>query len=384
MTIAWLLMAAALLPAANRQPPAEADPTLEFVSPRADAYVSGPTMLEARIAPDTVRVRRVVFHANGLAVCTLETPPWRCEWDAGRNVQEHRLRLVAELADGRRLTRALRTRKLDYAETVDVDAIQVTALVSDRSGRFVRGLRREQFRLQEDGVAQPITAFGAEELPLEAVVAVDISGSMSSAITDVKGAVKRFLQALRAGDAVTVVGFNDAVFTVARREVQPAARARAVDRLAPWGETALHDAGLKALEMLSGHAGRKALVVFTDGDDNASLATREMLDQELRSSNVVLYAVGLGRAIEKANLQRHLEQLASESGGRAIFASNLSDLDKAFAAIVEELANQYLLTYVPPRDAPDGQWHRIGVDLVDLPHAVRAREGYLSRRSRTR
>jgi VWFA-related protein len=361
-------------------PVARSTPQIQFVSPVADAFVSGPTVLSARVLPDDTLPRQVVFYADGEVVCTLDAAPYECEWDAGRDVKEHRLRVVAVLASGERVSAALRTRKLGYAEAVDVDAVQVTTLVSDGQGHFIRGLKREQFKLHEDGVTRQITAFGAEELPLEAVVAVDISGSMGPVMKDVRQAVKHFLSSLRSGDAVTLLGFNNSVFTLARRESQPAARARAVDRLRPWGGTALYDAGMRALNMLAGQAGRKALIVFTDGDDNSSLASADALEQELRSSNAVLYAVALGRGKEVESLRQRLDRLATESGGRAIFAKDVSELDHAFADVVEELSNQYMLTYLPPRATPDGQWHRISVELAGLPYKVRAREGYLARR----
>ena len=126
------------------------DIALVFVSPEDGGYVSGPTPIRLRVTPDGAAVGSVSVFADGRLVCTLEQPPFECPWDAGPNVAEHVLRAVAALADGRRVTRTIRTQGVAYTEKVDVDVVQVTATVTDEDGRFVRGLTRQDFRLYED------------------------------------------------------------------------------------------------------------------------------------------------------------------------------------------------------------------------------------------
>src|SRR4030095_4771384 len=118
-----------------------------------------------------------------------------------------------------------------------------------------------------------ITHFASEDIPLELVAAIDISGSMSPAMPKVKKAVKEFLAAVPSQNLVTLIGFNDNIITLTRKATDPAERVKAVDRLAPWGSTALYDTILRGVELLCRQTGRRALIVFSDGEDQGSHAT---------------------------------------------------------------------------------------------------------------
>src|SRR4029077_15358154 len=118
------------------------------------------------------------------------------------------------------------------------DVVQVTVSVSDSRGRFVKGIPQEAFHVQEDGRPQAITHFASEDVPLELVAAIDISGSMAPAMPKVKTAVKEFLAEVPAQDRVTLLGFNDNIFTLTRKATDAAERMKAVDRLPPRGGAA--------------------------------------------------------------------------------------------------------------------------------------------------
>ena len=352
------------------------DIALVFVSPEDGGYVSGPTPIRLRVTPDGTAVGSVSVFADGRLVCTREQPPFECPWDAGADVTAHVLRGVAALADGRRVTRTIRTQGVAYTEKVDVDVVQVTATVTDDDGRFVRGLTRQDFRLYEDDKPQALTTFFSENVPLELIVAVDVSGSMTDAMPKVKESVKRFLTAISPTDRVTVLAFNDNVFTLARPTVDLAARLRAIDRLAPWGGTSLYDVVIQAFDLLGRQTGRRALVVFTDGEDLNSRASIAVAERRLESSDAVLYPIGQGRAPRLASLKAILERLARKSGGRAFFGDSVDKLDAVFAEILEELSNQYLLGYVPHDLARDGRWRALRVEVPGKDVRVRARQGY--------
>src|SRR5262249_8185666 len=162
-----------------------------------------------------------------------------------------------------RVIQTVRTKGLGYTETVDVDVVQVTVTVTDGHGHFVKALPRSLFHVSEDGRPQSITHFASEDIPLELVVAVDISGSMTPAMPRLKKAVKEFLLAVPPQDQVTLLGFNDNIITLTRKTTDPGERVKAIDRLAAWGSTALYDVILQANEMLGRKTGRKAIVVFT-------------------------------------------------------------------------------------------------------------------------
>jgi VWFA-related protein len=365
------LLLAGLVSIGRAQAPAA---TLRIVSPAADAFVNGPTTLRARVDPAGA-ASSVVFFVDGKLVCTVAAAPFECEWDAGSGVSEHQIRVVANLSHGGRIVQTTRTKALGFTENVDVDVVQVTVTVSDGHGHFVRGLPQSIFHVAEDGRPQTITHFASEDIPLELVVAIDISGSMTPAMPKLKSAVKEFLEAVPSTNQVTLLGFNDSIFTLTRKTTNPAERAKAVDRLAPWGATALYDVILRGVEMLGRQTGRKALVIFTDGEDQGSHATIADVERHLQSSDVTLYMIGQGRGVTLEPLKKVMGRLATPTGGRALFTDSIDELHGAFADLLDELANQYLLGYASANSARDDEWRRIKVD-VDGHHDIRARQGY--------
>lgn len=357
-------------------------PSLRIASPTDDAYLSGPVMLEARIDPPMMEraVTQLVFFAGGKQVCSLAQRPFQCEWDSGERVVEHQIRAVAVMRDGTRLVQTVRTKGVQHTEVTNVDAIQVTAVVTDDNGRFIKGLKASDFNVFEDDRPQDITHFAAQDIPLELVAAIDISSSMTDALPGVKIAAKRFLSGLQPADQVTVLGFNENIFTLARRATDAAARDRAVDLMAPWGGTALYDVILKSVDTLGRQTGRRAIVLFSDGDDQSSHATLDAAVRRAEGSDATIYAIGQGRAVRSADLQRLMRRLSTVSGGRAFFTDQQTALETIFNDILEDLRSQYLLTYSPVSNARDGTWHDIRVE-VRGGYNVRARQGYrLSRR----
>jgi Ca-activated chloride channel homolog len=348
---------------------------LTIVSPPDGSYVSGPVVLQARITTGPAP-RQMTFFADGRSVCTLVTPPFECAWDAGATIREHVIRVTATLANGQRVVATTRTKAAGYTETVDVDVVQVTTTVTDANRLFVQGLTRDKFRVREDGVAQKLTAFAGENIPLEVVVAVDVSESMTDAMPTLKAAVKGFLGALRPADQVSLLAFNDNIFTLARRSTDPKVRLKAVDRLSPWGGTALYDAILTAIAAVGKQPGRRALVVFTDGEDQNSVSTMKRVQTRLESSDATIFTIGLGRSVTNRTLSASLEQIASMSGGRAFIVDDVKELDRVFHEIVEELSHQYLLSYASSNEARDGSWRKIQVEVADKSLRVRHRQGY--------
>ena len=367
-----LALAAGWSSTAAAQPASGAQ--VHIMSPAADEFMSGVTQLRARVDPDGA-ASSLVFFVDGRQICSVDTPPFQCDWDAGDAIRAHQVRAVANLAAGGRVVRTIRTRALGFAEKVDVDIVQVTVSVTDEEGEFVSGLPRAAFRVAEDGRPQEIIHFASEDAPLELIVAVDISGSMARAMPTLKRAVKDFIGAVPAGNQVTLLGFNDTIFALTRKAMDPAERVRAVDRLSSWGSTALYDAIMRGTDMLGRQTGRKVLVVFTDGEDQGSHAALADLKRRLESSEVTLYMIGQGRGLTLEPLKKLMTELADPTGGRALFTDNISELQGAFADLLYELKNQYLLGYRPTNTARDDSWRRITVE-VDGQRHIRARLGY--------
>jgi Ca-activated chloride channel homolog len=351
--------------------------SVRITSPVEDSYLSGPVRLVAVIEPPAAvrNVKEVVFFADGKKLCTVARQPYQCEWDAGDRVVEHTIRVAAEMQKGERVFSTVQTRGVKFAEAVDVDVVQLTAVVTD-GGRFVRGLKPEDFKVYDNDRPQQITAFQSENIGLEMVAALDVSSSMRDALPRVKESSKRFLAGLREGDHVTLLAFNDIVYTLTQRTRDQSARAQAIDRMRAWGGTALYDVVVDALRRLERQTGRRSLLLFSDGDDQSSHATLEAAMAHAEGSDATIYAIGQGRAVRTRDLQMVLNRFAEASGGRAFFTEDVDKLDRFFEEILEDLSNQYLISYSYPDPERDGQWHKVRLEAGGGKYQVRVRPGY--------
>ena len=198
----------------------QATPTLRFISPPPGVYVTGPVLLKVGFDGDGggSAIDDVTFFADGKQICVASGARMECEWDAGPTVSEHALRAVARLRTGGRVV-ANGTDACHRICRVNVGGHRSgrNVVITD-GGRFVKGLTKDAFRLLDDKEERPILGFDPNGAPLELVLALDVSGSMKDALPDVQEAARSFLNALGPNDRVTVLGFNDSLFTLAPRE----------------------------------------------------------------------------------------------------------------------------------------------------------------------
>ena len=312
-----------------------------------------------------------------------------------------------------------------------VELVNVTATVADSSGRFVPGLTRDDFIVFEDDVRQTVSQFSAERVPVSLGIALDTSGSMAGEKIDAaRGALDRFLSdLLDEQDEVFVYRFSDTPILLHGWTSDKASMARVLDRVIPEGGTALYDAVSDAVPMAArGRNQKKAVVIISDGNDTSSHIGMRELKQQIRQSEVLVYAVGIdsdtddtvrrppqgiprrpqpvpfpfppgrrpggGRfpirpqifggnggsrswpGDERVNVAA-LRDMTDDSGGRTEIVRYTRDIDPATASIADELSKQYYLGYSPT--APkDGRWHAIRVELKTGSYRVRARKGYIA------
>jgi len=346
---------------------------LRFTEPPPNSYVVGPITLSVEYDGEggNAALEDVTFFADGEQICAASIR-LRCDWDAGRSVQTHALRASARLKNGDRVMANLRTRAVGFAQTEFVDIVQANVVVK-AGDRFIKGLTRESFRLLDDKQPKTITDLLAGG-PMEVLLALDVSGSMKAVLPDVQRAARAFLKAIGEGHQVTVLAFNDSIFTVAKREVGVDARLQALDKLSAWGGTALYDVIAESIQQLNGR-GRKALVVFSDGEDQNSRVTFDQVRRLIDESDATVFTVGLGRGASEKELRAKLEELAEASGGLALFTDNPDKLTEPFADIVETLSNQYTLSFAPRLD---GKYHELTVQVPGRDVRVRARRGYVA------
>jgi Ca-activated chloride channel family protein len=250
--------------------------------------------------------------------------------------------------------------------------VEVYATVTDANGRPVLGIAREEFVVREDGTPRPIEAFAGGEFPLSVALAIDRSWSMAGTpLEQARLAARRFLDELRPVDDAMVVGVSSEVETIAPLSRDRDAQRAAVAALTPWGSTKLHDAILEAYARVDGTRGRRALLVFSDGNDRGSVATAAEVVARVRRADVLVYPVVL--AERNSSL---MVQLAAFSGGRAFWARKADQIGDAFGEIARELRHQYLIGYAPPPSTGASAWRRITLEVPGRDVRVRARPGY--------
>jgi VWFA-related protein len=192
----------------------------------------------------------------------------------------------------------------------------------------------------------------------------------------VQSAVKRFVAGLKPIDRVTLVAFNERTFVLSRRESESAARVAAVDRLTASGGTALFDAIVTSLNLVGGPISRRALVVFTDGEDTRSLASLEPVERRILESDATVYMITQGTGERADAVRRQTRKFAEISGGRAFPVNKIEELERAFDFIHVDLENQYLIGYEPTNTKRDDTYRKITAAVVKGDYRVRAREGY--------
>ena len=377
LTTVLLLPLLAAAPAGQAPAAQDGQPTLAILEPTDESYLAGIVRLRADVTPpDAVTV--VEFFVDGAPVCEVRVEPFECDWNAGASILAHIVRVRARLRDGRRLVGSVRSRELDtLQETSGVNAVLVPVVVTDRRGRFVRDLSADDFRVFEDGVEQEIDYFDPEDVPLDIVLAIDISTSMRESMDTLKAVMKTFLAGLAPSDQVSLVAFNDRIYTMARGETDSATLRGIIDALPrPYGGTALLDALVASMDLLGDRFDRKAVLLFTDGDEQTSLSALEPVERRLRQSNAMVYLVMQGRGREAERVRDLLSRLTTASGGRVFSTGRVDDLHEVLQQVREDLASQYLLSYQPRTGGGADEYRRIEVRSSDDRHRVRARDGY--------
>jgi VWFA-related protein len=361
-------------------PPPQAGPVLRFLDPTDEAILVGHVLLRVATATLPKPVAQVVYQVDGVEACRASAPPFACRYDAGTRVSSRVVRAVVTFDDGTRLSGSTRTRGVTVVETTNVESVVVPVHVTDGRGRFVPGLTVADFALTEDDVPQRIALLSAGETGAEVLVVLDISASMAPAMPDLVRVVGGFLRTLRPVDMVTVAAFNTGLFVLAGRDTDLEAKVTSLDRLRPWGSTAIYDTIIRGADLLRRQSGRRALVLFTDGDDVSSRATLEASRTALLEQDTLLYLVATGKAASSLDLRKRLTALALETGGAAFFAPRIGDTAEHFGEIVRDLSQQYVLSYAPERPLGDGKWRRIRLDVTRGRFTVRARSGYIATR----
>ncbi len=241
----------------------------------------------------------------------------------------------------------------DFVIHSDVRLVVLDVSVTDRRGGFVTGLTRDNFTVLEDGELRPITVFANEDIPVTVGILVDESRSMLPKRNDVLSAAGTFIETSNPRDEIFVLNFNDVVkrglpgHTLFSDNLEQLRTA--LERGIPQGRTAFNDAVVEGLQQLAlGRRDKKALVVISDGGDNASRRTRGEMFATVDRSIATIYGVGLFDADDQDRNPGILRRLASVSGGEAFFPRSPSGMSAVCRGIAEEIRTRYTIGYGPP------------------------------------
>ncbi|MDX2152678.1 MAG: VWA domain-containing protein [Bryobacteraceae bacterium] len=272
---------------------------------------------------------------------------------------------------------------------LDVTRVNMLFTVSDKKGRFVTNLVRDDFEIVEGKRPQNILEFTAEsDLPLRLAVLVDTSNSIRDRFKFEQEAAVEFVNSLLRPkqDRAMVMSFDTAPEVTVDLTDNTEALAKAIRGLRAGGGTALYDAIFMAcrdrlMRDQPRHKFRRARVVISDGDDNQSRYSRDQALEMAHKADVVVYAISTNISRIESDGDKVLKYFAAETGGLAFFPFKVEDLSQSFENIANELRHQYNLFYRPEPLKTDGLWHDVTLrvkgrkDLV-----VRARKGYYAPR----
>ena len=262
----------------------------------------------------------------------------------------------------------------------DSTLVLVPVSVTDPANRYVLGLTKDDFHITEDNIEQKITSFSSEDAPLSVGLLVDTSGSMGAKLETSRQAVSEFMKTLNTADEAFLVEFSDQAELAVPLTHASTAIENAMSSATSGGLTALLDAvHLGLQEMKHAKNPRKALIVISDGGDNNSRYTSSQITDLVREADVQIYAMGVfeptlsfglpsslaGGKLGPAELDgpRLLSEIANQTGGRALAATNLRELPSIAERIGIELRNQYVLAYSPQNAGHDGKYRKIDVKL---------------------
>ena len=273
---------------------------------------------------------------------------------------------------------------------VSTDSVPVYVTVTDTDKRLVSDLVLDDFDVLDNGKPQKVNVFENKPVPITAVVMIDTSGSMTTALDLVKDGAEQFLLRLLPDDRAQVGEFSDKI------KFHPGSFIESRDRLIyllkhelDFGyPTRLYDAVDESLARLEPEGSRKVVLVFTDGDDTASkLGVGKVMDRA-REKDIMVYAIGLvneffnGQQRVRTSPDKGLKKLAEDTGGGYFELKRTADLGTTFTRVAQELHSQYVLGFSP--ETLDGKVHKLEVRVKKSGMTARARKTYVAASAGTR
>lgn len=270
---------------------------------------------------------------------------------------------------------------------IEQDLVTLTLTVTDYYGRYVSGLTQDAFTVYDDKKKQDIVFFSDTDAPVSIGILFDVSGSMTGEkIAKARNALSRFINTSHPRDEYFLIAFNKRAQLLMDRTRDGEAVLNKLSLVEPKENTALYDACYLGIERVTrGAHQKKALLIISDGQDNASRYNFKEVRRLMKESDVVIYSVGILDGRDSASTegvlgQSYLDELANVTGGKSFYPNSAVEMDEIFERIALELRHQYSIGYVPDNFEADGEWHKVKVKVKPprgLPRlSIRHRSGY--------
>ncbi len=266
----------------------------------------------------------------------------------------------------------------DFTLNVDVDLVELQITVLDENDRHVRGLALEDFQITEDQVEQDVSLFRHDDKPVSLGIIIDNSRSMERKKERVDTAALSFVQHSNPQDEAFLIHFDDEVrlaldFT---GDIDPIRTTLA--SISPYGQTALFDAIMMGIEkMETGKYDQKAILLVSDGADNASSRFFGEVLEAVKQAGVAIYSIGILSDSEVGRKARQgLEELSEVSGGRSFFPTRVEQIPALTESVAQELRELYTVGYSPTNARRDGTWRSVRIYVTQPPETVRYKTNY--------
>jgi VWFA-related protein len=328
--------------------------------------------------PSDRKLEKVEVYWNELLAATLFEPPFETWMTVDDPTAVGYMRARAVLDDGAQAEDVQFVNAPQFLGDVRVEAVELPVTVLDRAGKPIDDLKAEEFEVLEEGVAQRVSHFARQQdLPIRVGLVIDTSGSMANTLGEVQRVVMGFLRdMLRPADRAFVVAFSERPALIEGFTANFSALERALISLKADRETALYDAVVYGLFQYSGVRGRRAMIVLTDGEDNASRMDFERTVEYARRSGVTIYTIGVDLPITKVEPRSQMRRLARMTGGEVFFLARDAGLKKVYDQIDRELRTQYVLAYTSNAETVSDAFRKVTVNVKRPGVEVRTIAGY--------
>ena len=359
---------------------------INIINPTQGGYVVGRTPIEVQAEfKDDSRLESVQIYVDGKLVHTMTQEPWTYIYDFGRSFNARRISVVAYDVFGRKATAAVQTSELERSTVfLETRVVTLDITATDDRGKFLGGLKAEDFEVYDNGQLQNIQYFSTEERPIWVAILIDTSGSMHGGkIRRSVFAAQQFVSQLKPQDHAMVMTFGPDAAVVSEFTndfdtlIDDIGKVDAIrDALTP-----MHQALYQAMEQFKDRVGRRAIIVISDGADTASAITPDQVHEAAKHADVRIYPIAIqgmgmasGRSFNDDPSAYVMRGLADVTGGDSYFPLSSSEFLRIFKTIAEELRSQYSVGYKAP-ESRGNAWREIEVKIKNGGIA-RTKKGY--------